>query len=150
MDQQHPRKVFEQAVALLKAGRRDEAETLCRNTLERDPGDINFVALLGSILADKGDLDEAETLLARAVKAAPGYAKAQEDLGTILLNRNRAEEAIPEPGQTLLEPPPGKADSASRCSAAVPGAWGKSERREVGRQEWVSSRIRVWEYFPTR
>jgi Flp pilus assembly protein TadD len=56
---------------LLKAGRRDEAETLCRNTLERDPGDINFVALLGSILADKGDLDEAETLLARAVKAAP-------------------------------------------------------------------------------
>ena len=63
MDQQHPRKVFEQAVALLKAGRRDEAETLCRNTLERDPGDINFVALLGSILADKGDLDEAEILL---------------------------------------------------------------------------------------
>jgi tetratricopeptide (TPR) repeat protein len=95
MDQQHPRKVFEQAVALLKAGRRDDAETLCRNTLERDPGDINFVALLGSILADKGDLDEAETLLTRAVKAAPGHAKAQEDVGTVLLNRNRAEEAIP-------------------------------------------------------
>ena len=68
---------------------------MCRETLQTDPGDINFVALLGSILAEKGELEEAETLLTRAVKAAPGHAKALEDLGTVLLNLNRADQAIP-------------------------------------------------------
>ena len=85
MSNQHPRKIFEQALSLLKSGRHGEAELLCRDALERDPGDINFVVLLGSILADQGGLEEAEVLLSRAVKAAPGHAKAQEDLGTTLL-----------------------------------------------------------------
>lgn len=95
MSEQHPRKVFERVIALLKGGARGEAESLCRERLEIDPGDINFVALLGTILAEKHEFEEAAALLARAVKAAPGHAKAHEDLGTVLLNMNRASEALP-------------------------------------------------------
>ena len=95
MNSQHPRRVFERSIEYLKAGRIDEAEAMCRETLQTDPGDINFVALLGSILAEKGELEEAEALLTRAVKAAPGHAKALEDLGTVLLNLNRPDQAIP-------------------------------------------------------
>ena len=95
MPEQHPRKVFERVIALLKGGARGEAESLCRERLEFDPGDINFVALLGTILAEKHEFEEAAALLARAVKAAPGHAKAHEDLGTVLLNMNRASEALP-------------------------------------------------------
>ena len=95
MNSQHPRRVFERSIECLKAGRIDEAESMCRETLQTDPGDINFVALLGSILAEKGELEEAEALLTRSVKAAPGHAKALEDLGTVLLNLNRADQAIP-------------------------------------------------------
>ena len=51
MNDQSPRKVFEKAIALLKTGGHQEAEALVRDALERDPGDINFVSLLGSILA---------------------------------------------------------------------------------------------------
>jgi len=50
---------FERTVTLLKGGARQEAEALCRDMLERDPGDINFVSLLGSILASRGAHEEA-------------------------------------------------------------------------------------------
>ena len=95
MNDKSPRAVFERAVSLLKGGARQEAESLCRDMLERDPGDINFVSLLGSILATRGAYEEAVDLLSRAVTAAPGPAKAREDLGTLLLNLDRAEEALP-------------------------------------------------------
>ena len=94
MSEQHPRKVFERVIALLKGGARGEAESLCRERLEIDPGDINFVALLGTILAEKHEFEEAG-VVSPCCKAAPGHAKAHEDLGTVLLNMNRASEALP-------------------------------------------------------
>ena len=117
MNDQSPRAAFERTVALLKGGARQEAEALCRDMLERDPGDINFVSLLGSILASRGAHEEAVSLLSRAVKAAPGHAKAQEDLGTLLLNLDRAEEALShlERAQELRPP---HAALLSKLSAA--------------------------------
>jgi len=94
MQENHPKGRFARAIELLKGGARGEAEAVCRDALAEDAGDINFVALLGSIVADRGDLEEAADLLGRAVRAAPGHAKAQEDLGTILLNLGRAEQAL--------------------------------------------------------
>ena len=90
----HPKRIFDRAVELVKGGARQEAEALCRQALEQNPGDINFVALLGWILAESNKLEEAEELLTRAVRTTPGNAKAQEDLGTVLLNLNRPEEAL--------------------------------------------------------
>ena len=72
MTDDNPRKVYEQVIALLKEGAREDAEALCREALERNPGDINFVSLLGSILAGGGAMEEAAELLSRAVRAAPG------------------------------------------------------------------------------
>jgi len=132
MPEQHPRKVFERVIALLKGGARSEAEALCRERLELDPGDINFVALLGTILAEKHEFEEAASLLARAVKAAPGHAKAHEDLGTVLLNMNRASEALPHLERASLLSPEnagilnklggaferlGRKEDAARCLA---------------------------------
>ena len=94
MAEPHPKRVFDRIVDRLKSGARNEAEALCREAVERDPGDINFVALLGSILADSDRLEEAAELLGRAVRSAPGHARAQEDLGTILLNLNRPQDAL--------------------------------------------------------
>lgn len=94
MSEQDARQAFEKAITLLRAGSRDEAETLCREVVERAPGDANFIALLGSIVARKGNLEESAALLHRAVKIAPGNPNAQADLGTTLLNLGRAEEAL--------------------------------------------------------
>ena len=94
MSDPNPKVIFERAISHLKSGANEEAEALCREVLERDSGDINFVCLLGSILGRRGALNEALELLQRAVKVAPGHAKAQEDLGTVLLTLNRPEEAV--------------------------------------------------------
>tara|TARA_E500000178_G_scaffold183407_1_gene181829 strand:- start:3167 stop:5167 length:2001 start_codon:yes stop_codon:yes gene_type:complete len=94
MSDPSPKIIFERAISHLKSGANEKAEALCREVLERDPGDINFVCLLGSILGRRGALNEALELLQRAVKVAPGHAKAQEDLGTVLLTLNRPEEAV--------------------------------------------------------
>jgi len=77
MSEQDARQAFEKAITLLKDGSRDEAETLCREMVERAPGDANFIALLGSIVAKKGNLEESIALLHRAVKIAPGNPKAK-------------------------------------------------------------------------
>ena len=102
----HPKRMFDRAVELVKGGARQEAEALCREAVEQNPGDINFVALLGWILAQDNQLEEAASLLRRAVRTTPGHAKAQEDLGTVLLNLNRPEEALEhlERAQALRPP----------------------------------------------
>ncbi len=123
MTEQNPRHIFERAVSLLKAGARGEAESLCREAIDRDPGDINFVSLLGSILADGGNLEEAAELLHRAVKVAPGHSRAQEDLGTILLNLDRVEEALP-----YLERAKGLQTSSASILNKLSGAYQKLGR----------------------
>ena len=58
--QQHPRQIFEQVIVRLKSGARAEAESLCREAITQDPGDVNFRALLGTILAERNAFEEAE------------------------------------------------------------------------------------------
>ena len=86
-DHSNPRQVFERVITLLKSGARAEAESLCRESIQRDPGDVNFMALLGTILAERNEWREAEECLRHAIRVAPGHARAHEDLGTVLLNQ---------------------------------------------------------------
>ncbi len=102
----NPKRVFDRAVELVKGGARSEAEALCRKALQDNPGDINFVALLGWILAESNQLEEAAVLLQQAVRTTPGHGKAQEDLGTVLLNLNRTEEAVAHLERALQLRPP--------------------------------------------
>ncbi|MEM8501147.1 MAG: sulfotransferase [Pseudomonadota bacterium] len=87
--------LFNKALDLLKENAHEEAEGLCREAISREPSDVNFIALLGTILMRAGKLEEAETWLRRAVAIAPGFPRAQEDLGTVLLNLKRPEDALP-------------------------------------------------------
>ena len=94
-DHKNPRQVFERVITLLKSGARAEAESLCRESIQRDPGDVNFMALLGTILAERNEWREAEECLRHAIRVAPGHARAHEDLGTVLLNQGQHAEALP-------------------------------------------------------
>ena len=67
MNDRSPRAIFERCVELLKSGAREEAEQLCRKQVEADPDDMNFVSLLGSILATRGAQVEAIGLLSKVV-----------------------------------------------------------------------------------
>jgi len=89
------RKMFNQAIELLKENKLADAEVLCREAIGGESSDVNFIALLGTILMRNGKLAEAEEVLRRAVSIAPGFPRAQEDLGTLMLNLKRPEEALP-------------------------------------------------------
>jgi len=89
-----PKRKYNEIIELLQSGSVIEAEKLCRQAID-DNGDVNFIALLGTILARGDDLQGAESHLRRAVQIAPAYPKANEELGSILLNRGKPEEAIP-------------------------------------------------------
>ena len=116
--QQHPRQIFEQVIVRLKSGARAEAESLCREAITQDPGDVNFRALLGTILAERNAFEEAEENLRHVIKVEPGHARAHEDLGTVLLNQSRADEALPllEKAVALM---PKSASAASKLAGAL-------------------------------
>ncbi|MFT4823550.1 MAG: tetratricopeptide (TPR) repeat protein [Halioglobus sp.] len=86
---------FNRAIDLLKENAQQEAESLCRAAIAQEPSDVNFIALLGTVLLRKGDLEEAEIQLRRAVTIAPGFPRLQEDLGTVLLNLKKPADALP-------------------------------------------------------
>ena len=68
---------------------------MCRESVLNDPGDVNFRALLGTILAERNEWQEAEECLRHVIRVAPGHARAHEDLGTVLLNQGQHAAALP-------------------------------------------------------
>jgi protein O-GlcNAc transferase len=80
--------VLPQAMALHRQGRFDEAARLYRAVLDRDPGDVNALHLLGVLHQQQGRPAESLSLLAKALAAAPltafihsSYGNALKDLG---------------------------------------------------------------------
>ena len=88
------RATFSEAIDLINKGSADEAERICRETVEKHPDDANMIALLGAILVKKRQLSEAEGWLRKAIELAPSFAKPYEDLGYALLRQARAKEAV--------------------------------------------------------
>ena len=88
------RATFSEAIGLINTGRADEAESLCRTTVDKYPNEASMAALLGAILVKKRQFREAETWLRKAIELAPSFAKPYEDLGHLLLQQGRAEDAI--------------------------------------------------------
>lgn len=86
--------VLSEAIALINQGRISEAETMCRAAVERNPADVNMVALLGATLAKLRRYDEAEEYLREAIRLAPNFAKPHEDLGRVLMASGRTEESV--------------------------------------------------------
>ena len=88
------RATFSEAIDLINKGSADEAERICRETVEKNPDDANMVALLGAILVKKRQFPEAESWLRKAIEVAPSFAKPYEDLGFALLQQARPEAAV--------------------------------------------------------
>ncbi len=93
-------------MALHQQGQLAAAETLYRAVLERNPGELNALHLLGVLRQQQGRADEAVTLLARVLAAAPGIAVVYSNYGNALKDLGRFDEA---------------ADSYRRALAIDPG-----------------------------
>lgn len=87
------RATFTEAIDLINKGSADQAEKICRETVEQNPRDANMTALLGAILLKKKQYKDAEEWLQKAIELAPTFAKPHEDLGIALLYQGRPKEA---------------------------------------------------------
>ncbi|MEA2754621.1 MAG: protein O-GlcNAc transferase [Aliidongia sp.] len=84
---------LQQAVALHQHGRLDEAASLYRTVLERAPGDVNALHLLGVLRQQQGKGEEALDLIGQALAAAPGVAAIHNNYGNVLKNLARLDAA---------------------------------------------------------
>lgn len=85
---------LQQALALFRDGRTDEAARAYEEALRDDPGNAAALIQLGSLRLVQGDVTAAEVLLRRAADASPDLAEAQANLAAALQRQDRFDEAI--------------------------------------------------------
>jgi predicted O-linked N-acetylglucosamine transferase (SPINDLY family) len=79
-----------------RAGRLDEAASLCRRALEAHPDSFEALQLMGVLESQRGRLQEALDLLRRALAIRPDSAATLANLGIALARLGRAGEAEAE------------------------------------------------------
>jgi protein O-GlcNAc transferase len=83
-----------QAVGLHQLGRLDEAERVYRALLDRDPGEVNALHLLGVLRQQQGRAEEALVLIGQALAAAPNVAVIHSNYANALKDLGRLDEAV--------------------------------------------------------
>jgi tetratricopeptide (TPR) repeat protein len=96
---------LQQAVALHQQGRLGDAERCYRAVLDRDPGEVNALHLLGVLRQQQGRSDEALALIGQALAAAPGVAIIHNNYGNALKELGRLDAAIDSYRQALALDP---------------------------------------------
>lgn len=100
-----PSSPLDEAVALVRSGRFDEAEALTRRRLASDPHDAESLNVLGGIARARGDGARAAEFYAEALVWRPDFAKARTNLGAVLLEAGRADDAIGHLREALASDP---------------------------------------------
>jgi tetratricopeptide (TPR) repeat protein len=83
-----------QAMAAQRAGNASLAETLCRAHLAQAPRDAAGLAMLGMLVAQRGELAQGERLLRQAVDAAPAQGIHRFQLGLLLQQAGHDADAL--------------------------------------------------------
>jgi tetratricopeptide (TPR) repeat protein len=88
------RSTLSEIIRLMQQQQGDAAELKCREALGRWEHDVNLLAMLGAVLASKGETEQAEEQLLLAIKIEPTFAKPYEDLGFLHLARRDNDGAV--------------------------------------------------------
>ena len=89
-----PEKTIQASIDFLKQDRPLRAEEICRNYLEKSPGSLDHLRLLGQALLKQGRTSEAEHYLRLALDIEPDFPQLHEDLGSAYAMQSKYEEAI--------------------------------------------------------
>jgi tetratricopeptide (TPR) repeat protein len=83
------------ALEAIRSGSPLRAEFICREFLEKNPGSVEHLRLLGHALMKQARYGDAEQTVRLAISLKPDFPHLHEDLGSILGMQQRFEEAIP-------------------------------------------------------
>ncbi|MEQ9153279.1 MAG: tetratricopeptide repeat protein [Parvibaculum sp.] len=85
---------YKEVLSLMKEGRRKIAEERCRELLASEPDDADAMALLASVIVERGEFEEAEKLLRQSLKLVPTRAVPWVNLGRLLQQTGQWGEAV--------------------------------------------------------
>ena len=108
--------VVAQAIQSHRQGRLDEAESLYRRALRRDPKNVDALHFLGVLASQRGRHAEAAELIQQALARNPRYADAWNNLGNVLAGLDRWDEAATA-YQRTIELAPG--NPSAHCNLGV-------------------------------
>ena len=83
------------ALEALRINRPLRAEEICREYLDRSPGSVEHLRMLGHALGKQGRYADAERTVRLAISLRPDFPHLHEDLGSMLALQQRFEEAVP-------------------------------------------------------
>jgi predicted TPR repeat methyltransferase len=109
-----------------QAGDLDQAETIYDTVLQRHPGRVDVLNLLGILKHQRGDLAAAAALMRRVVELEPNADGVWNNLGNVLLRQNEVDAA-------------GEAFKRSIELAPSPEAWANLARVFRRNQDWSRS-----------
>jgi tetratricopeptide (TPR) repeat protein len=95
MEQQARNASIAAALEALRINRPLRAEEICREYLNRSPGSVEHLRLLGHALGKQSRYEEAERTVRLALSLQPDFPHLHEDLGSVLALQQRFEEAVP-------------------------------------------------------
>ncbi len=130
------RGIVESVLALARADRLDDAESLCREHLAALPNDVNLMATLGALLIKKSRYDEAHKCLERAIELEPRFAKPHEDLGALYLASGRPADAIAS-FETAIKLDPQQASAYHGLATALERS-GRGEEADAARKRFLA------------
>ncbi len=84
---------LQEALAHHRAGRFGAAAQIYTQILERDPGQVDALHLLGVVCHRLGQAGQAVQLIARAIAIKPDFAAAHGNLGNVLRSQGKLDEA---------------------------------------------------------
>ena len=85
---------YDQAVDHHRAGRREQAEALCRQILQSEPRHGHALHLHGVIAHQAGRNEQAAALIAQAIAVLPESASFYSNLGVVLVAQGKLDEAV--------------------------------------------------------
>ncbi len=86
--------IIQQAQALHREGRLDDAGALCEELLQEDPGRFEALSLLALIAAQQGDFERAVVGYDRVIAVKPEFADGYSNRGASFAALNRPNEAL--------------------------------------------------------
>ena len=94
MTEQHAQRQVQDAFILFQSGRLSEAENICRDLLQREPGNFAALHLLGFIAYQTNDAARAAELIGAALEINPYDAMAQNTYSAALVHLKRYGDAV--------------------------------------------------------
>jgi len=130
--------LLQQAISLYQAGQADKAAAICRNVLQKQPGQPDALHILGNIAKDRGQLQQALQHFQQGLRVAPGHVHLLNSAGLLFRKMGYVQQALECFEQAIKIDPTyyhGRYNLANLCRAQGDLERAKDLYRQVVKQQ---------------